>query len=180
MQLTARASYIWSAGRFDLRHCAQMKRILPILLLTSAAQASHTPATQSRPDTGRMPVLSAAEIRNLKGPDANRNGVRDDLDRKITQLFSTTRSRQAATLYMAASSRSMENNTSASVLNIQKAKDNYLSCLAEEHPADWDTKVSLLMATLKNTEARFKRYQAFEQLLAGEFTDTGRCPLPRR
>jgi hypothetical protein len=111
----------------------------------------------------------------LQGEDANRNGIRDDIDRLIAQRYAqTTEVRRAAEQKARALQRSLEATTREQALRAGDAIKRAAWCTAQVISLDsptqiqfWENMSKDIEALTANTQERFRAYWETQQLMSG-------------
>jgi hypothetical protein len=121
--------------------------------------------------TGQTPALDRSD--SVTGPDANANGVRDDIEAYVNSLPDTAEQKQvllrqskALTAAMAAMATVPPDETAlrqaTNLINIGVA------CIYEKYPElQADKKVSEMRKLTVNTRARYNAYMAFSAAVSG-------------
>lgn len=118
--------------------------------------------------------LVALSAENLAGPDANHNGIRDDIDRYIAQTFSDAPSKAAAEQMAKAVQQSLidANDHNKSLANATSL-DRAVECMGSIRGEAGDDAVMRIESMTINTPARAKAYDIFDgQLDGGYFKGT--------
>lgn len=111
----------------------------------------------------------------LRGVDANRNGIRDDIDRLIAQKYARTPEIQRAAEQKArALQRNMEATTREEALRAGDAVERAAECAYQTLPRATREQVQFredmskdIEALTANTEERFRAYWAANRLMSG-------------
>lgn len=110
---------------------------------------------------------------NLKGTDADLNGVRDDIDLYIAQNFKQIQQQRAVAQYAMQLQKSLlvDKQNLAQVKHISFEKSRAIGCIYERFQVDELPKamtvVKDISAITMNTKIRFKAHLAFSQALDG-------------
>lgn len=144
----------------------------------SPAPASPTLAEQIKAleDSGRLPKLDRSG--DLRGPDTNDNGIRDDIDAWIAALPITDVQKKAA--QQAARVRQAEllvdRNNKAELDKLGDLSMASVSCLADIFMPEYQKGFDLggqIEAITANTKQRAKQYLAYNRAVSGS---SGRLP----
>ena len=155
---------------------------LPLALVLSACSKSdssqtsspteNTPSVQSLEDSGEVPKLDRSQ--DLEGPDADDNGIRDDIDNHIEIHFSdnaeVTAVAQAARANQAVLSVDLSDQTAIRQVNqrMSRATACIYSVFGAETASELPAIVSRdLEAITFNTAERLNRYKEFNSELDG-------------
>ena len=109
----------------------------------------------------------------LMGTDANQNGIRDDIDRLITEKYaSTPEVRRAAENYALALQGLMESESRQEAFEAAQLVNKSISCIYERLPTDANFQLRRDMlkdikAFTANTQERFAKYWESNSKLAG-------------
>lgn len=154
--------------------------VLAALSLSAAACSGGEPrsvaeALRAMDNSGGYPQLNHDET--VAGPDANRNGVRDDLDAYIDSLPDTPAQKAALRQTVAALTRSMtaDHQNEASTEEVSRSIANATTCLFERYgPGIASDKSNEMEKFTVNTKNRFRAYAAANAAASGHV-----IPLPR-
>lgn len=109
----------------------------------------------------------------LMGTDANQNGIRDDIDRLITEKYaSTPEVRRAAENYARAVQHFMEADGAQAAFEAAQGVNKSISCASRalphaEQQALWSQMIDELKAYTANTRERFERYWEANKSVGG-------------
>ena len=143
--------------------------------VTGGGSASIPPVTTvtiaSLESQGKLPTLDRSN--DLKGPDADNNGVRDDIDKWIqSQPFSD--SQKKAAVQMAKSLQntfSIDVKSDAAIRQAEILSGNTVTCLNAQFPSDAKpsstTVLNILRKYTMNTKDRVGAYIAYSEALNG-------------
>jgi hypothetical protein len=126
---------------------------------------------QELEDSGAIPKLERGNT--LSGTDADRNGVRDDIDAYITKNYPQGAPRQAATQFAKVLQRALlvDLNDNAALKDLSIKMARACNCIYQKFPADSRQGViEEIEAITSNTETRLNAYLAFNRALDGTTT----------
>lgn len=121
--------------------------------------------------SGQLPILDRTET--LTGIDADKNGIRDDIDRHIESTYSSPREKASAqefaraiqnTLTIDASIRQQADMAAA---QITKAMSCRSAAFADDRHSTGSEMVYKIEALTANTKQRMKKYLAFNKAMDG-------------
>ena len=129
---------------------------------------------------GKLPALDRSD--SVPGPDADGNGVRDDIDAWINQLPITDKQKKAARQDARTTQRmllvNLDDKAALADLSVQSAANS--GCMAASfalHPTGYDAGVQYgfdlrakLEAMTANTRERAKRYMQYNSAVSGTST----------
>jgi hypothetical protein len=122
-------------------------------------------------DTGALPKLDRSA--DIKGPDADGNGIRDDIDAIIRKTYSVPAQRKAAEQYAAVSQAQMvvDVNDKAAVKALSVRSARAINCLIQQFGTTQAPLFSDVQGSLANyttdTKARMKAQLAYSKALDG-------------
>ena len=122
--------------------------------------------------SGYLPKLN--HDRDIKGPDVNQNGIRDDVDLYIEKNFINMEQRQAVKQFAMVLQESLLLDTSRQypLRKIAFEKSRAIGCIYQRFSQDTRHKpsnvVQHVIAVTTNTKQRFKAYLAFSKAMDGK------------
>lgn len=156
--------------------CNRYKRVLPLALIVVSIYGCSKPnANETSPAPLPEPNLDFSDV--LAGPDANKNGVRDDLDELIERYSLDSDQKKALTRFAATvQSMLLESKDSYSAYQNTVAMMRAQECLAIRIP-DYERYAQALHAYTMNTDVRAIAYINYQNFLGGAvFSDLSEDP----
>lgn len=142
-----------------------------LIMVTGCGGSTHDAASETS-DSGTSVAVSLDRSPDVKGPDTNNNGIRDDIDTLITRISSDAVV-QSSIMRVAASIQSalIANDNSVAAAKAAGEIDKSIVCLAEKSP-DHVNQIKLIFSATVNTESRFAANRNFEKALSAVSIDS--------
>ncbi|WP_425953325.1 hypothetical protein [Ralstonia pseudosolanacearum] len=136
---------------------------------TTSGSETPAQAIQRLEQSGQLPILDRSA--DLKGPDADNNGIRDDIDAYIAKQPYTPAQKSAATQYAKAMQQAITTDptNSAAVRAADQQANRAIHCLWNRFTSNPDAAsvVSTYEKLTANTEVRTRAYLGYNKALDG-------------